>query len=135
MRHLGIVIAVLYLLAGSIAAAADVGFQDLNQPGRPAALEWTLATNQTASGDSDTAINVQYCTGPKSLLITTSGATVNISFAINDDGQVVSTIDGVAISSATAETLKYTFDGQTSRLYVTSTITSGTVASIKLRCN
>ncbi|MDA8082287.1 MAG: hypothetical protein M0024_01350 [Nitrospiraceae bacterium] len=135
MKHLMIMLVLLLLVPGSMAAAADVNFQDLNPPSRPTAFEWTLATNQAATGDSDTAVNVQYCHGPKSLLITTSGATVNISFTINDDGDVISTIDGAAISSATAETLKYQFDGQTSRLYVTSTITAGTVASIKLRCN
>lgn len=38
-------------------------------------LSWTLATAQATTGDSDTAINVQFCRGPKTLLITTSPPT------------------------------------------------------------
>ena len=134
MKTIQLIILALILMA-STGLAADVEPRDVNPAGKGTAYEWTLATSQTVTGASDTAVNVQYCTGPKALILTTSGATVSITFTINDDGQVVSQIDGVGIASATAETLKYEFAGNSSRIYVTSTITSGTVASIKLRCN
>ncbi len=96
------------------------------------AYTWALATNQTTSGDSNRAINMQYCRGGKSLEIKTSGATVNIMCAFKEDGNA--TVTKTATLSE-AGTTKYSAFHPMTTFYVTSTITAGTIDSIILRCN
>lgn len=96
------------------------------------ARSWTLATTQTTTGDSNTATQVQYCSGPKTLEIKVSGGSVNISCAVKEGANGVTT---KTITLAAAGTTRYSTDHHIESLYVTSTITAGTVDSIILRCN
>lgn len=122
------------------AFAADISPTNINPADKPVEWAWTMATDQATSGDSNTAVHVGYCTGPKTLLITTSGAPVNITFTLTDDGKVISQFKNSSgtlanITSITPETIKITTGDHVSQLKVTSAITSGTVSSITLRCN
>jgi len=139
-KHYLMLLILLCLMLASSAFGANISPTDTSPAGQPVSYSWTLATNQTVTGDSDTAIDVQYCKGPKALMITTSGGSVSIAFTIVEDGASISqyvALDGTPtnITSATAQTLKFSRDSNIGTFTVTSTITSGTVASITLRCN
>lgn len=90
---------------------------------------WILATNQTVSGDSDKAINVGFCTGIKTLIFTTSGGSVDITFTIYSDGD---NDDTLQMTSAGTDRIS-TWDS-ISEVYVNSAITAGQVDSIKQTC-
>ena len=109
------------------ADAADVAAV-ITQDNGVMSLTWTLATNQTVSGASDTATGVEFCRGRKSLTITTSG-TVSISYVITDDG-----VDMPAFSMAASGSKKKSASHEIKEMHVTSTITTGTIDSIVLRC-
>jgi hypothetical protein len=119
------------LLAPAIVWAANV-YPAAIRRGNVISYSWTLVTNQTVTGDSNTAKSVAFCAGPKVLIFKTSGATVNITFDIKEDSDAVTT---KSLTVSTAGTIKLSANHHISELYITSTITDGQVDSIKLTCN
>lgn len=92
--------------------------------------KWTLAANQTQTGDSAyKAVSVEFCSGAKTIFFKASGGTVNISFNI-----VGGTDSSTVITMSEAGTKTYTSWDNYETIYVTSTITSGQVDSIILTC-
>jgi len=132
-----LVLVFLFLVCFSIPAiAADVDptntYYAVSADKFRVAKTWTLATNQISTGDSGIAIGVDYCMGPKTLEIKTSGVTVNISTVVKegDNAATVKTIE-----HSTAGTVIYSADHNINKLKIVSTITSGQIDSIILRCN
>jgi hypothetical protein len=119
------------MLLPVLAGAADVSPAD-EQRWDSHAYTWVLAANQTTSGDSGRAVNVQYCKSGKTLEIKTSGGTVDITCAFKEDGNAAVT---KSVTLTAAGTTKYSAFHPMTSFYVTSTITAGTIDSIILRCN
>jgi len=120
----------LLLLALCPALAGNVSMTEV-QRHDTYSYSWVLATNQTSSGASETAVNVQYYKGSKVLEIDTAGSPVNIAVTVNEDANGAAT-KNLTITSAGATKLA-TMHHITS-LYVTSAITSGSITSIQLSC-
>ncbi len=122
-----IALLLLGFMAVGPAQAADVNAV-VTQDNGVMSLTWTLATSQTVTGASGTAQGVEFCRGRPSLVITASG-TVSMSFVITDDG-----VDLPSFSMAAAGSKKKSASHEIMEMYITSTITTGTIDSIVLRC-
>jgi hypothetical protein len=96
------------------------------------AYSWTLAANQGQTGDSERAVNVQYCAGPKTLEIKASGEAVDITVDVKEDDNAA-LVKTILISEA--GTYRYSADHHIGKVKTTSTIAEGQIDSIKLRCN
>lgn len=128
--YLGAVLFLLLLFVAVSGKAADVAptsFQFHDQW----RYQWSLlSAAKTSTGDSNTAIDVSFCTH-KVLEIKTSG-TVSMTAAIKEGPNAV-TVSTIPL--VTAGTTRYNTTHYIDSLYVTFTIATGQVDSVILRCN
>ncbi|MBI5057000.1 MAG: hypothetical protein HZB61_10340 [Nitrospirae bacterium] len=121
---------IFILLLCTAVHAADISPTSINKGNQPESYKWILATNQSVTGDSDTAVNVDFCTGAKTLTITTAGASVNLTVTPKE-GTAAKAIKTYTFTTADTKIISITHP--ISEWYATSTITAGTV-SITFEC-
>ncbi|MBC8412772.1 hypothetical protein H8E50_03765 [bacterium] len=118
----------LLFFIASAAAAADLKPAEACK-WRSCFDKWTLASNQSSTGPSDTAVEVGQCNGNKTLEISTAG-TVNLTADVREG------INGVSVKTyifSTSGSKRYVITHPVEELYVQSTITTGNI-TISLEC-